>query len=173
MNEKRQQSIVAQLKEQKLTGQQLAKQYNVTRQVIVKDIAILRAGGYDIISTPRGYYIAEKKEQILCVIKSVHDDSYEHISTELLTIVENGGTIIDVIVEHDVYHEIRIVLDLSTVADVKNYLAKVAIMKDRPLSVLTHGVHYHTIAMNKKEQQQQIFAALRKLENIECTIVKR
>ena len=38
-----------------IKGTELASLFNVTRQIIVKDIAILRAAGNNIIATPDGY----------------------------------------------------------------------------------------------------------------------
>ena len=41
-----------------MSGENLAKKFDVTRQVIVQDMAILRASGKDIVSTNRGYYLS-------------------------------------------------------------------------------------------------------------------
>ena len=40
-----------------ISGKTLAQLYDVSRQVIVQDIALLRTAGYDIISTNRGYIL--------------------------------------------------------------------------------------------------------------------
>ena len=40
-----------------IKGTDIADKYNVTRQVIVKDIAILRAKGFNIMATPDGYIV--------------------------------------------------------------------------------------------------------------------
>ena len=45
-----------------VTGSTLAKDFNVTRQVIVQDMAILRAEGKDIIATPQGYMMAKNQK---------------------------------------------------------------------------------------------------------------
>lgn len=170
MSQKRRAAILAQLQTcEKITGEQFAQEYNVTRQVIVKDIAILRASGQEISSTPRGYFIPKKSEHAIFVIKSEHEAILPVLETELLTIVNHGGRIIDVIIDHHVYHEIRIVLDLVTPADVQNFIACFAESQDEPLLVLTHGVHYHTIEVETFEQEQAILAALAKLPEIQIT----
>ena len=42
-----------------VSGKALAAQYAVSRQVIVQDIALIRAAGHEIISTNRGYLLNE------------------------------------------------------------------------------------------------------------------
>ena len=44
-----------------IKGDELANILNVSRQVIVKDIALIRATGVDIIATPQGYVIYNTK----------------------------------------------------------------------------------------------------------------
>ena len=55
----RREDIVAQIQKSTvpLSGTKLAAIYKVSRQVIVQDIALIRAAGYDIISTNRGYIL--------------------------------------------------------------------------------------------------------------------
>ena len=57
MTKDRKQALLQLLKEapKALNGQSLAEHFHVTRQVIVQDIAILRADGAPILSTNRGY----------------------------------------------------------------------------------------------------------------------
>ena len=57
MTKNRKQALLQLLKEapKALNGQSLAEHFHVTRQVIVQDIAILRADGAPILSTNRGY----------------------------------------------------------------------------------------------------------------------
>jgi transcriptional regulator of NAD metabolism len=89
-----------------LTGEMLAQNLGVTRQIIVKDIAILRASGISIIATPKGYILSgEKKANMKKVLALSHKP--EEIKDELETIVKFGGIIEDVIIEHKLYGEIR------------------------------------------------------------------
>ncbi|MGL4952189.1 MAG: 3H domain-containing protein [Culicoidibacterales bacterium] len=164
MSAQRQQAIAKQLTGSgKVTGDQFAKMYQVTRQVIVKDIAILRARGYEIISTPRGYYIPQQQHKKMFVIQSEHEPSIQAVAVELFTIVELGGHVLDVIIEHQVYEEIRIVLDLTSVHDVENFIVKFNKSDDRLLALLTKGFHYHTIEVETMAQKQAILAALQKV----------
>ena len=79
--------------EKPLSGTALAKQCDVSRQVIVQDIALIRASGYDIISTNRGYIIQEPlvRER---VFKVNHTD--EQLEEELYSIIDLGGTVVNV-----------------------------------------------------------------------------
>ena len=83
--------------EKPLSGTALAKQCDVSRQVIVQDIALIRASGYDIISTNRGYIIQEPlvRER---VFKVNHTD--EQLEEELYSIIDLGGTVVNVMVNH-------------------------------------------------------------------------
>ena len=60
---KRRQAIIDILKNslQPVSGTYLAKTLQVSRQVIVQDIALLRAGDYDIYSTHKGYVLNTQK----------------------------------------------------------------------------------------------------------------
>lgn len=167
MSHKRRQEILMILQNRKkVKGEELAQHYEVTRQVIVKDIALLRAEGHQIVSTPRGYYIQGDTKQHIFVLKSEHAATLTAIEAELRCIIEHGGMIIDVIIEHQVYHEIRIVLDLKTQRDVEKFIAKFAKSGDQPLLVLTKGIHYHTIATDSKQEEKTIIDALKKIPTL-------
>ncbi len=146
-SEKRRESIVADLKrsDTPLTGAFLAKQYQVSRQIIVQDVAILRAAGHDIIATPQGYLMPKvsQTQRMTRVFAVKHGQN--DIEDELNTIVDYGGKILDVIIEHPVYGEFRTRLMLSTRNDVKAYLDAMKKEEAEPLSALTEGVHLHTI----------------------------
>ena len=80
-------------------GGDLAKELNVTRQVVVKDIGLLRASGIDILATSTGYMIYDLKDQEF-QIKCKNHTTENHLLSELQTIIDLGGKIKDVIVEH-------------------------------------------------------------------------
>src|SRR5690242_14236972 len=88
-----------------IKGTDLANNYSVTRQIIVKDIAILRAKGNKIIATPDGYIVGKEDNRIKEIIAVIHDES--KLSEELNIIIKYGGIIEDVIVEHPIYGEIK------------------------------------------------------------------
>ena len=125
-------------------GHVLAEKLGVTRQVIVKDIAILRAKGKSIVATPDGYLIPKIERETVKKVIAVSHKANE-MEDELKTIVKFGGRIKDVIVEHPVYGEIRGMLMIKNLYDVDNFLYKINKYKAEPLLILTGGVHLHTV----------------------------
>ena len=125
-------------------GHILSERLGVTRQIIVKDIAILRASGENIISTPEGYLIQKSPRDNLRRIFAVCHDK-DSIEDELMSIVKYGATVIDVIVEHPLYGEISGMLMIKSTYDVQNFMKKYKAYKAEPLSVLTGGLHLHTV----------------------------
>lgn len=161
--QERRQEILRLLAEgQPLTGQELARQFGVSRQVIVQDIAVLRAGGTDIISTPQGYLLApfmrpETVKQRLIACR--HD--LEGMRRELYIIVDCGGKVVDVIVEHPVYGELRGYLMLASRRDVDRFWSRLTNSGAQPLYTLTStGVHLHTITADDEQVLNEIEAAL-------------
>ena len=148
-------------KESYCTGTALAEEFGVTRQVIVKDIAILRAEGHDIIATPRGYFMSRPdagNTKVARLIASRHGG--EEIDRELEIIVDNGGRIVDVIVEHPVYGEIRANLMIDSRADLRDFLEKLRKENAKPLSSLTEGIHIHTVQADNEAVMERILREL-------------
>ena len=141
-------------------GQDLAKEFGVTRQVIVKDIAILRAQGVSIIATPEGYINPKDDKHKLKRIIAVSHRS-QSIEDELTCIVTFGGTIEDVIIEHPLYGEMRAMLMIKNLYDVQNFMDKFKEYKAEPLSALTGGVHIHTIKADNEEIMERIINELK------------
>ncbi|MDI3310062.1 MAG: transcription repressor NadR [Thermoanaerobacterium sp.] len=136
-------------------GNRLADILGVTRQIIVQDIAILRAEGIKILSTPQGYILSSSdKGKYTKVIASKH--YFDRTEEELNTIVDNGGKVLDVIVEHPLYGEIRGLLMISSRYDVERFMDSVENGKATLLSSLTEGVHLHTIEADSKEVLDRI-----------------
>ena len=127
----------------------------------VQDVAILRAAGYDIIATPQGYLIprAGQTQRITRVVAVKH--SRDEIEDELTTIVDLGGRILDVIIEHPVYGEFKGRLMTSSRSDVRTYLKTMEREEAKPLSSLTEGVHLHTIEADSVPILDRIEKALR------------
>jgi len=138
-------------------GSELAERMGVSRQVIVQDIAILRAAGEGILATPQGYLIPERagSSRIRKTIVSRHLGT-EAIDEELKLIVDEGGRLIDVIVEHPIYGEIRGNLMISTRHDVEEFMKRIVEEHAEPLSVLTEGVHLHTIEVPDEDTYLRI-----------------
>ena len=141
-------------------GQFLAEQLGVTRQVIVKDIAIIRAEGVNIIATPEGYLIPnEESNYVRRVIAVSH--RREDIYNELECIVKFGGIVEDVTVEHSLYGEIRAMLMIKTLMDIEEFTKKFKDSSAQPLSSLTKGIHLHTIRADNEEIIECIIKELR------------
>ncbi|NLJ57817.1 MAG: transcription repressor NadR [Tissierellia bacterium] len=144
-----------------ITASSLAKEFSVSRQVIVGDIALMRAAGLKISATPRGYVLDREEEtQLVFTIACKHED--EDMGTELYIVVDNGGTVYDVTVEHPIYGEIVGELRLSSRYDVDLFLKKVAEKTVQPLMRLTDGIHLHTIKCKDEETKKRIIQALKK-----------
>lgn len=159
----RRQRIQEQLEqtETPIKGSQLAKELGVSRQVIVQDIALLRARGIQVVATPSGYWIQPITHHgIYKTICCQHGDTLQELEEELTLIISFGGKVIDVVVEHPVYGEIRAVLNLTCLNDIKTFIQKTKNAQTKPLSLLTEGVHYHTLEVSSDEMFNQIIVAL-------------
>lgn len=131
-----------------IPGVALAKEFDVSRQVIVQDIALLRANGMNIFSTNRGYLI-QKDAVVSRVFKVIHGD--DEVEKELTTIVDLGGIVEDVFVYHKVYGVIRGDMNIKSRMDVQRYMKEMAAGKSSLLKNVTSGFHYHTIRADSEE----------------------
>ena len=158
----RRQEILKNIKEsdRPVSGSKLAKDYDVSRQVIVQDIALLRASGYDIISTNRGY-VLEGQTCAERVFKVRHTD--EQLETELCTIVDLGGQVKNVMVNHKVYGHIEAELGITSRRKVKEFLEDIESGKSTPLKNITSDYHYHTVTADSEDTLGMIEEELRKL----------
>ena len=137
----------------------LSKEMGVSRQIIVGDVALLRAEGNDILSTPRGYVAAPKEKSITRRIAVNH--SAEDTQTELYILVDEGCTVEDVIVEHPIYGQLIGALSISSRYDVDEFIRKSKEENATPLSALTEGIHLHTISANTENQINRAIDKLR------------
>ena len=139
-----------------LSASVLAARLSVSRQIIVGDVALLRAKGHGIDATPRGYVLHGQEPGLLRTIACLHDEA--GMERELLTCVDNGCTVVDVIVEHPLYGQLAGSLQLSSRYDVEQFIARSA--KASPLSMLTQGVHLHTLRCPSEEAFRRVCMAL-------------
>lgn len=163
MTEERRNKIAAILheSEEAVTGSSLAKRFNVSRQVIVQDIAVLRASGLQIVSTSNGYLIPKPRiRSHIRTLQSFHS-GLESLEEELSIIVDLGGRIIDVMVEHPVYGEIVVALMINSRTDLEAFIRKVRNSDAMPLASLTDGKHYHTIEVPNSGVFDKIEAKLK------------
>jgi hypothetical protein len=128
-----------------ITGNEFADMFSVTRQIIVKDIAIIKAEGVEIISTHAGYKIKSNKNIKIVAVK--HNKN--QIRSELESIVNNGGKVLDITVEHPIYGELTGNLGLENPVDIEIFMAK--IKNSKPLATMNDGLHLHKIEVNNEE----------------------
>ena len=121
----------------------LASQLSVSRQIIVGDIALLRAAGESITATPRGYVLEAAPGRVY-TIACMH--GVEDTERELNIMVDNGCTVISVTVEHPIYGQLTGQLQLSSRYDVSQFMKKLKNGEVTPLCQLTGGVHLHTLS---------------------------
>ena len=135
-----------------ISGTELAGMMGVSRQVIVQDIALLRASCKNILSTNKGYILFEeenKPKYCRRTVKVKHKN--EEIMKELSMIVDAGARVLDVVVEHDIYGQIMVDLIINNRSDVEAFVRKVEENKTKPLNELTEGVHFHTIEAENEQ----------------------
>jgi transcriptional regulator of NAD metabolism len=146
-----------------LTGTELAVMLGVTRQVVVQDIALLRAGGLPVIATPSGYMMLDKPARARALrVFSCRHSTTDQAEEELMIIVENGGRVRDVIIEHPIYGEITGSLMLSTPESVKILIGRLRSKESQMLSSTTDGVHMHTVEAADEETLTEIEEKLRR-----------
>ena len=141
-----------------LSGTKLAAMYHVSRQVIVQDIALIRAAGYDIISTNRGYILNTVKSARR-VYKVHHTD--EQLEDELCMIVDNGGIVKNVMVNHRVYGRIEAELNIDSRRKTAGFIEDIRSGKSSPLKNITSNYHYHTVIADMEETLDLIEELLR------------
>ena len=158
-----------------LSASTLAAELGVSRQIVVGDVALLRAGGKpfpaesiglteraggaQIDATPRGYQLHPAEKGYAGILACVHR-TQEEMRRELYTVVDQGGTVVDVAVENSLYGEIRATLNLCNRYDVDNFIRQAADAPESLLSRMTGGVHLHTLRCPDKDTFARIRDAL-------------
>ena len=156
----RRNAIIEQIKNSKtpVSGSALAAQFEVSRQVIVQDIALIRAAGYDIISTNRGYLL-NTPHTVSRILKVYHTDA--QIEEELYAVVDLGGCVANVVVNHKVYGKMEAELGVRSRRNVQNFMDGIRQGKSSPLKNITSGYHYHKIEADSEETLDEIEKTLR------------
>lgn len=163
--EERRQEIISQLQESSgpVNGEALSRKFGVSRQVIVQDIALLRAREYEIISTNRGYLLnGTKKQEKKQLVVMVHhlDDQMEN---ELNAVVDVGASVKDVYIQHSVYGKVQADLNIHSRRDVKKFMESIKDGSSTPLKNLTMNEHYHTLEADDEETLQLAADELKKI----------
>ena len=142
-----------------VAGTDLANKLGVSRQVIVQDMALIRANGIEVMATNRGYVIQESKD-VSRVFKVIH--SNEQVEDELNLFVDLGGKVEDVFVYHKVYGVIKATLNIKSRRDVKSYMEGISSGKSTNLLNLTSNYHYHALTTADEERLDVIQEELNK-----------
>ena len=147
---KRRDEIISRIKNSPVpvSGKVLANEYEVSRQVIVQDIALIRASGYDIISTNRGYILNAPKS-VSRIFKVHHTD--DELESELCTIVDLGGRVVNVMVNHHVYGHLEAELKVYSRRNVMEFMEDIRSGKSSPLKNITSNYHYHKVEADNEE----------------------
>ena len=146
----RREDIVRRIQEsgRPVPAKSLAALYHVSRQVIVQDVALIRAAGYEIISTNRGYILGTAPS-VSRVLKVKHTD--DQLEEELCAIVDLGGAVENVMVNHRVYGHMEAELNISSRRKAADFIRDLKSGKSSPLKNITSGYHYHTVEADSEE----------------------
>lgn len=163
-----------------VSGSQLANTLNVSRQIIVQDIALLREAGANIVATTKGYVLADaaqtaaqnatqtmaqNAEQPAAVLDEpartfkLHHE-VEQTREELQTIIALGGRVHNVSISHRAYGRITAPLEIADQADIERFINDIESGKSSPLSTATSGYHYHLVSAPSNEALEAIGRAL-------------
>ena len=151
----RRQEILKRLRESggPVSGEKLAGAFGVSRQVIVQDIALLRAADHEILATSRGYLYGGASEAVR--VFHVNHTEWE-IEEEMNIVADFGGTMADVFVEHESYGELRAPLNIRTRKQVQEFVESIRNGNSGPLLTVTSGDHYHTVKAASEEILDEI-----------------
>lgn len=146
---------------QPISAATLAGRFSVSRQIIVGDVALLRSAGEHITATPRGYVLGVETGALVRQVAVRHGGA--QVEAELNAIVDQGVTVLDVIVEHPLYGQLTGQLHLSNRYEVGQYLQRCRQAGAHPLSKLTGGIHLHTLLCPDEAAFERVKDALREL----------
>ena len=163
-SEQRREKIISvlQMSDKPISANSFANEFSVTRQIIVADIALLRASGHPIRAEHKGY-VLEKSDSRMMTKRIVVKHGNNEVQEELYAVVDHGGKVIDVIVQHSVYGKIVAELNLSSRYDVDRFIKHVNETDAKPLLLLTEGLHIHTIEVKDEVTFGSIIERLNEL----------
>lgn len=141
-----------------VSGGELAARFGVSRQIIVQDISLIKAAGYRILSTHQGY-VVQGSPLAERVFKVYH--TTEQTEDELSTVVQLGGTVVDVFVWHKVYGRLEAALNIFSPMHIRQFIEGVRTGKSSELMNITGGYHYHTVRADNEQILDAIGGALR------------
>lgn len=146
-----------------ITGNELAAKTNVSRQIIVGDITLLKARNEPILATSQGYVYMHTLQSIPKferTVACIHPP--ERTEEELNILVDHGVTVKDVKIEHSIYGDLTASIMVSNRKEVKQFMDKVRATNSSYLSELTDGIHLHTITASTEKVLEEAENALKK-----------
>ena len=157
----RREQIIRQIQESKapVSGTKLASLYNVSRQVIVQDMAVIRAATPGILSTTRGYVIQQDSS---CVREFKVRHESDQTAEEMNLIVDCGGRICNNSISHRVYGRVSAEMDIRSRQDVNEFITALNNSNSSALSNATSGYHYHLVEAASEERLDLIEEQLKK-----------
>ena len=130
-----------------VSGGQLANTLNVSRQIIVQDIALLREAGASIVATTKGYVLADAAQtaaqnatqtmaQNAAEQPAIHLDEpartfklrttrSEQTRDELQAIIALCGRVHNVSISHRAYGRITAPLEIASQADIERFISNI------------------------------------------------
>lgn len=136
-----------------LSGSVLGEETGVSRQIIVQDIALLRGEGNHIVATSKGYTLNESKQTVR-LFKMHHTDA--QTEEELTSIMDMGGSVLDVMVNHRVYGKMTASLNINNRRDIKVFMEQLKTGKSTPLLNVTAGYHFHHVTADSEDILDEI-----------------
>lgn len=149
-----------------LTGTELAQRANVSRQVIVQDMTLLKARNEPILATSQGYvYMDQSTKENASLFERVIAVQHapEQSEEELQLIVDYGVGVKDVIVEHPIYGQISAQIRVNTRKEVYDFMNNIRSSGAAFISELTNGIHLHTLTSPSEERLDEVCEALKKV----------
>lgn len=143
-----------------VTGAILSQKFQVSRQAIVQDIAVLRAAGNNIIAASNGYFLQKLPPQKLIRSISSSHVGLDRMEEELKIIVDFGGKVLNISVSHPLYGQITCPLIIGSREDIRLFIERLHRDQAVPLSVLTEGNHYHDIEVDSEKMFKSIYDKL-------------
>ena len=142
-----------------VAARELAGKFGVSRQVIVQDLAVIRASTPGILSTTKGYVIQQDSS---CSREFKVRHSQDKAAEELNLIVDCGGHVKNISISHRVYGRVSAEMDIRSRQDVSEFVQALQNSHSTVLSNATSGYHYHLVEAASEERLDLIEEQLKK-----------
>ncbi len=149
-----------------MSANTIADHFGVSRQIIVGDVALLRASGHNILATQNGYILnkpqgdAQATDNDTYILACHHDKG--QLEAELFAIVDHGGVLLNVSVDHPIFGGITQPMEIGSRFEANTLLNKIAVTGASLLCALTGGAHLHTIRCQSPDAYRRILESLKK-----------